>query len=429
LEKAGSTSRLNTTMKLDRKLTDGLARSVKLKASEIAWDGELAGFGVRKHPSGLRAWHVQYDAPGGRTRPMSLGPIEKLPASKARSTAMEILAKARLGQDPAAEKCKARDEAGDTFGGAHLKRYLEFKRKTRKPRTIVEIERHLTKDAATLHSRLIRQIDRKQAASVLAKIADQSGDRAADSVRASASAYFGWLMSEGLAEGNPFAGTVKRGNGKGRTRVPTLAELVEIWNLTDDDSDYAGIVRLLMLVGMRRNEAGGLQWNEVNLDNATITLPEARMKHNHEHVFMLPAAAVEILRSRRQDGRKYAFGRTGGTGFTGWSRALASLRARLLARRRAADPNAEPMPHISLHDFRRTVATIMSDVLDVPPHVVAEVLAHRTFKQGSEGIYNKGEYSVQKRAAIERWAAYLLDAVEGRSGQVVPLARPLADVA
>ena len=413
-------------MKLDKKLTDALARSVKLKASEIAWDSELAGFGVRKHPSGLRAWHVQYDAPGGRTRPMSLGPIEKLPASKARFTAIEILAKARLRQDPAAEKRKARDEAGDTFGGAHLQRYLAHKRRTRKPRTVIEIERHLTKDAASLHARLIRQIDRKMAASLLAKVAGQSGDRAADSVRASANAYFGWLMSEGLAEANPFVGAVKRGNGKGRTRVPTLGELVEIWNAADDDSDYAGIVRLLTLVGMRRNEAGGLLWEEVDLDDGVLVLPASRMKHNHPHVFTLPAAAVELLRGRWQSGRKYVFGRTGETGFSGWSRALKALRGRVHARRRAVDPAAEPMLHLSLHDFRRAIATAMSDVLDVPPHVIAEVLAHRTFKRGSEGIYNRGEYLQQKRAAVERWATYLLAAVEGRSDPViVPVARPL----
>jgi integrase len=412
-------------MKLTRKLTDALARTVELKSGEIAWDSELAGFGVRKHPSGLRAWHVQYDAPGGRTRPMSLGPIEKLPASKARPAAIDILAKARLGQDPAGDKRKARDEAGNTFGGAHLKRYLEFKRKTRKPRTVVEIQRHLMKDAASLHSRPIRQIDRKHAASLLAKVADNSGDRAADSVRGSASAYFRWLMAEGLAEHNPFTDTVKRHNGKGRTRVPAVAELVEIWDATDDDSDYSAIVHLLILVGMRRAEVGSLRWSEVDLASATLTLSAARMKHNHPHVFVLPAAAVEILRRRERDGREYVFGRTGETGFSGWSRALKGLHDRLLVRRRAADPNAEPMPHFSPHDFRRAIATTMSDVQNIPPHVVAEVLTHRTFKRGSEAVYNKGEYLQQKRAAVERWAAYLLAAIEGRTGQVVPLAKTL----
>jgi integrase len=119
------------------------------------------------------------------------------------------------------------------------------------------------------------------------------------------------------------------------------------------------------------------------------------------------------------------FGRTSESGFSGWSRALKALRARILARRRATDSNAEPMPHFSPHDFRRAIATTMSDVLHVPPHVIAEVLAHRTFKRGSEAVYNKGEYLQQKRAAIERWAAYLLAAVEGRNVQVVSLVKPL----
>jgi integrase len=230
-------------------------------------------------------------------------------------------------------------------------------------------------------------------------------------------------MSEGLAEANPFAGTTKRVNDNGgRTRVPTLGELVEIWRATDADSDYGSIIRMLMLTGMRRNEVGDLRWAEIDLDNATITLPATRMKHNRENIFTLPAAAVEILRNRTQDGR-YVFGRTGESGFSGWSRALKALRARILARRRAADPNAGEMPHFQPHDFRRSVSTIMGDTLDVPPHIVSEILAHTTFKAGSEAVYNKGKYLPQKRAAVERWAAYLLAAVEGGAGgnNVIPM--------
>jgi integrase len=208
--------------------------------------------------------------------------------------------------------------------------------------------------------------------------------------------------------------------------------LVEIWNATDDDSDYSAIIRLLILFGPRRTEIGSLQWSEVNLDNATLTLPAARMKHNQEHVFTLPAAAVEILRGRsrgghegrREGGREHVFGRTGESGFTGWSRALKGLRARILARRRAKNPKAVPMQHVVPQDFRRAVATTMNDVLDVPPHVIAEVLAHLTFKRGSEGVYNKGKLLEQKRVAVERWAQYLLAAVEEQGDVVVQMSKP-----
>jgi integrase len=150
------------------------------------------------------------------------------------------------------------------------------------------------------------------------------------------------------------------------------------------------------------------------------------MKHNRPHLFALSGAAVKIIRGRKRGNRKYVFSRDD-TGFTGWSRALKNLRARIQERRRAADPNAAEMPHFQPHDFRRSVSTTMGEVLDIPPHIVSEVLAHLTFKQGSEGTYNKAKYLSQKRAAIERWAAYLLAAVEGRTDDqvVVPLARPL----
>jgi integrase len=411
-------------MKLDKRLTDALARTVELKPGEIAWDGETAGFGVRQHPSGLRAWHVQYSI-GRRARPMSLGPIAAMPAARARAAAIEILAKAKLGGDPSADKRRARDDAGDTFGGMHLKRYLAYKRSVLKPRSLDEITRHLMKHAAPLHARLIREIDRKTAASLLARIAAKSGGHAADAVRGTLGAYSVWLMAEGLADVNPFVTTLKRTDGKTRTRTPSLAELVEIWNAADDGGDYAAIIRLLILLGARRAEVGSLLWGEVDLGGSAITLPPARMKHNHQHAFALPEAAVEILRGRARDAsRPFVFGRSG-RGFIGWSRALERLQGRIFARRRAADPQAEPMPKFAPHDFRRSVATIMSEVLDVPPHIVAEVLAHRTFRRGSEGVYNRAQYVAQKRVAVERWAALLLAAIEGRDSVVAPLARAL----
>jgi integrase len=400
-------------VKLNKRLTDALARTVKLKPGEIAWDGELAGFGVRQQRT--RSWHVQYDAPGGRTRKMSLGPIAGLPATKARTLAVEMLAKVRIGQDPIAAKRLARDEAEDTFGG-HLRRYLAFKRKTIRTRSYEEVERHLVKHCAALHPRLIREIDRKAAASTLARVADKSGDRAADSVRASANAYLSWLLAEGLAETNAFAGTVKRGNGKGREHVPTLAELVEIWKATQGGDAYGDLVRLLMLTGARRTEIGGLTWDEVDLDAAALRLPAERMKHGHAHQILLPRAAVEILRARTPQG-SFVFGRAGAAPFTGWSKALANLRKRLTSGRR----------NVTLHDFRRAISTTMNDVLDVPPHITAELLAHRTFRAGVEHVYSKAQYVEQRRAGIERWGEYLLAAVEERDTvKVTPMARPLS---
>jgi integrase len=405
-------------MKLDRRLTDSLARSVKLPSGKIAWDGELAGFGVRAHASGARSWHTQYDF-AGRTRLKSLGPIEALPATKARSMAVEILARVRLGEDPIGDQHRARAEIADSFG-AQLPRYFDHKRSTVKPATFREINRYLVKDAAVLHPRLVREIDRKTVASLLAKTAGKSGEHAANAVRSALSAYFAWLISEGLLDVNPIAGTIKRTNGSVRTRILAVPELAEIWRATLPGSSYGDLVRTLLLVGCRRQELGSLRWEEIDLAGKTLTLSAARMKHGRQHTFVLPKAAIEIISSRPRVG-KYVFGRSGDRPYAGWSASFATLRARINANR------AEPVPAFVLHDTRRGIATAMGEQLDIAPHVISEILAHQTYRRGSDAVYLKGTYAEQRRAAIERWSELLLTAVEGRDAKVVTsMARPLS---
>jgi site-specific recombinase XerD len=66
---------------------------------------------------------------------------------------------------------------------------------------------------------------------MLAKIAENNGPAAANRTRASVSAYFSWLMKEGLASSNPFANTNKAPENASRDRTPTDDELAEIWRI------------------------------------------------------------------------------------------------------------------------------------------------------------------------------------------------------
>ena len=53
-----------------------------------------------------------------------------------------------------------------------------------------------------------------------------------------------------------------------------LDELRQVWAATADDTPYSHIVRLLILTGCRREEIGGLMWDEV--DGDVVHLPAAR---------------------------------------------------------------------------------------------------------------------------------------------------------
>jgi integrase len=401
-------------MKLDTKLTDSLARSLKLPRSrtdEIFWDGALAGFGLRVYASGVRAWLLQYDR-GTSIRKMTLGSIEALSASRARTTAMDLLAKVRLGESPADDKRDARSEANETFGKPTLLRYLAHKRATLRPGSFAEVERHLTTHAASLHRRPLADIDRKTVAALLSKIAAENGVATCNRVRSSLAAYFTWLMTEGLADSNPVTDIAKRQEGGGRSRVLSLPELAAILKAADDGTDHGDIVWLLALTGLRRSEIGDLVRDELDVDAATITIPASRMKANHSHTVPLSPRSLAILQ-RRADRPGALFGRFGERGgFSGWSRSKERLDQKL---------NLAPW---TVHDIRRSVATHMGELLDVPPHIIAELLAHRTFRAGVEHTYNRSVYQLQKAAALTRWADLLTTAVDGAAADVVPMVRP-----
>ena len=53
---------------------------------------------------------------------------------------------------------------------------------------------------------------------------------------------------------------------------------------------------------VRSNEARGATWDEVDLDNATWTIPAIRMKNNVRHRVPLSTGAVEVLDYAREQG-------------------------------------------------------------------------------------------------------------------------------
>src|SRR5690349_21508945 len=87
------------------------------KREAIFFDDDMPGFGLRIREGGSRTFVVQY-ALGGRQRRMTIGTAKILDAAKARQTARNLLAKVRLGHDPAGERTEAIARASDDPFGA-----------------------------------------------------------------------------------------------------------------------------------------------------------------------------------------------------------------------------------------------------------------------------------------------------------------------
>jgi integrase len=372
------------------------------KADHIFWDDDLGGFGIRLRAGGRASFLYQYDL-AGRSRKMTLGRVTALSVARARKIAVELHAKVRLGQDPAAQRAQGRMLAAETLG-AILDRYLDFKRGSLRHASLVDIERYLLRYAKSLHGVPISAIDRRTVAHWLSKIATKNGKVACNRARAALSGFFSWALREGLCDTNPVGGTNQQIE-RPRGHVLSDDELRAVWSAARDLRDYGVILKLLMLTGQRAGEIGGLKWSEIVGDQ--IVLPEARTKSKRAHFVPLTAAAKALLDGRPRE-HEYVFAQRKDAPFSNWHIKKLALDARIAA------SGIKIKPFV-VHDLRRSCATRLGEA-GVQPHVIEAVLNHAGHRSGVSGIYNKSTYAREMRVTLEKYEHHLLGVVEGQPG-------------
>jgi integrase len=408
------------------KFTEGCAAKIEVPAGQkeaVVFEDGTPGFGIRKFEDGRAVYFVRYTVAGVR-RKLVLSPCSPGVLKSMRQRAAEIRADAKRGQDPLAEKQtvikeqkaakQAERQAREHSLAVLVEQYLPGKREEMKPRSFQQVERHLRKQWAALHDRPVASLTRADLVKVIDELARNSGKTAADRAKASMSAFMAWCLERQIIHASPIAGISRRATSGPRERVLTEDELVAIWKATDEDGDYNALVRLLMLTGQRREEFGGLAWDEVDLDKREIRLPGERTKNGRAHTIPLSDAAMAILQSiPRRGNRRLVFGRGEG-GFSGWSKCKERLDARL---GKAVEP-------WTIHDLRRTLATLSADHDFAAPHIIEAMLNHQSgSKAGIVGVYNRASHERGKRQLADRYGEHIMALVEGRQSNVVPLVK------
>jgi integrase len=399
-------------MKLDSRTVARLVLPAG-KTDVIHFDSALPGFGLRLRSGGdqvRKSWVVQYRR-AGRTRRLLLGSAEVLSAEQARTVAKKALGAVATGSDPQADRTARRDRDQLTFRVV-ADDYLEAKQPTVRPRTFVEMQRYLCGPYfKALHSVPVDQITRRDVAARLLVIGRECGVVTALRARSHISSFFAWGIAQGLLDSNPVVGAAQLKLPPARDRVLDDAELSAIWRACEDD-DFGKIVRLLIILGARRTEVGGLRWSELDLNRGVWVLPKERAKNGREHQLPLPALAQSILETvPRVMNRDCLFGQRSGGGFTLWAHAKAALDARL----------GDQVRKWTLHDIRRSFATRLCD-LGTPPHIVEQILNHQSgHRAGIVGVYNKSSYAPQVKAALALWTDHIRSITEGGERKIVPM--------
>ncbi len=410
-------------------------------------DGKIGGLYLVTQPSGAKSWALRYRA-HGLPRKLTIGPYPAIDLATARRRAQEALGDVAGGKDPAALKQASRaaaraERAADVDRVEHvaelfIKRHVKLSGKVGEGWG-AEIGRLFRIEILPrIGAKRIGDVTKNDILVILDAIVDRGSPITANRCFAVLRKFFNWACdARGLIVVSPCKGIEAPAAETSRDRV-----------LEDDEVRLASrafhaigwpfgpIGKLLLLTGARRSEIAEASWQEIDLAAKTLTLPGSRTKNGEPHEIPLSDAAVEIIKALpRIEGKAgLVFSTTGATPVSGFSRSREVIERAMVAELRKAaiergdDPEKVEAPKPwTLHDLRRTCASGMAS-LKIAPHVIEAVLNHKSGSiKGVAAVYNRYNYSAEKRAALEAWGRYLDAIVSGENASnVVDLAKARA---
>jgi integrase len=218
---------------------------------------------------------------------------------------------------------------------------------------------------------------------------------------------FNWAVSKDLIGANPCDGVRPPTKERARDRVLDNGEIKVFWAACDELGwPYGPLCKLLLLTAQRRDEVGGMEWAEIDLERRLWSLPREKAKNDQGHTVHLSTQAVEILAALPHTGG-LVFSTNGRTPVSGFSRAKERLDALM------AKPAKHAIAPWIIHDLRRTSTTGMAG-LKFPPHVVDRILNHTSGAiRGVARVYNRFDYLDERKAAHEAWGACVQEIVSG----------------
>lgn len=394
------------------------------------FDTDVKGFGLQVTAAGAKTYFVQYRAGlGGRSAPKrryTIGPHgSPWTPDTAREEAKRILGLAAAGQDPAAEKVRAREtrSATGTVEDA-IERYVERYAK-RHQRSWKETERILRKDVLPIiGKKLVTDVTQVDVVRLLDRL-EETGPMRAFHALSWTRALFSWLLGRHEVPSNPCLG-IRLEKAKARERVLSDGEIAEIWRAAEAlDRPWGHFAKFLLVTGQRRGEVAGMRHSET--DESGWSIPAARTKNGRPHVVPLVKAARDIVQQFPKFGEGFVFTTNGTSPISGFSAGKARLdKAILAARKKAAAECGDdcetvvPMQPWTWHDLRRTMATGMAR-LGIAPHIIERILNHSATKGAVSGLshvwetYSRHDFAPEMVKALERWESHILGLVEGRA--------------
>ncbi len=367
------------------------------KSQVTYWDQSVPSFGLRVSPGGTKTFIVMHGANRSRT---TIGRFPTLSLKQARDEAKRLQASLTLGMHNKT-KSISYDEARD--------RFLEASARKNRPRTVYDYRRHLTKHFPFGRTK-IDEIERADVNRRLSKLKDTPAEQnyAFVSIRT----FFNWAVREELIERSPIVNMRMPNRINTRERMLNDEELGIVYAAAARFHwPFGPIVQLTILTGQRRSEIASLEWDWIDQDARTITIPGFVAKNRRTHTFPYGDTIASILEDlprfkvdadannpEAAETKPYLFPsrNKNGTVFNGWAKAKLDF-----------DATFDGVAPYTLHDLRRTFSSMMA-MLGTPIHVTEKLLNHVSGTiSGVAAVYNRHSYMDEMREAIDTYERHI----------------------
>lgn len=416
----------------DGRLPLSAKRVQRLKGEGRYHDALVPGLYLQITASGARSWLLRFEL-NGNERMMGLGSAAVFTLAHARERAREARRLLADGVDPLAAK-----QANKQAAKLAAARKLSFKEAAQKYFDHYEGKwtsaSHRDAFLGTLASYAFPALGDMDVATIDTPDIHRALDPiwktksiTADRVRSRIEQVIDWCVVRGhRAPGtNParWVGHLEHSLAAPRALAPIqhhpalpYAELPGfIAKLRREQGSAARALEFVILTAARSGEVRGATWAEINLADATWTVPAARMKGRKEHRVPLTKPVLDLLRDLpREDGNPFVFiGNRPGEG-------LARIgMAWLLGGRMGVKDT-------TIHGFRSTFRDWCGEQTSVPPDIAEAALAHA---RGDKTVqaYARGDLFKRRRKLMEMWSLYATSSPKARAKAegdvVVPIRR------
>lgn len=348
-------------------------------ADFFVWCGKTPGFGVRiypataTNPTGKKVFVAQVRV-GRATRRVKIGAFGPFTVEQARKRAEEIIRMAAEGHDPQREKRDTREaptvaELCDEYLIAARAGLVStrFKRPKRAATVAIDegrIARHIAPLIGNIPARDLKRSDVQRMADDIAKgktagvFKGKPRGRAVVTGGAGTAArvvellggIYSWAAKRDLVPAITPTRGVDRMRGEAQDRVLSVEELAALGKAAAASKAKspmaADALRLIALTGLRREEACGLRWPEVDTDGCCLRLEATKTGRSTRPIGKF---ARELLQSLPKLSKEWVFPNRAGDG----SAALKDRIADLFDAAGLADVRSQVL--------RRTFASIAAD--------------------------------------------------------------------